>query len=228
VKRSLPLVLIAVVLGGALLSAWYLKRSTAETPLVAPSRATAPGVREGAAKLGAEPPHTLGDSKAPVMLEEFGDFECPPCGSLHPILKSLKAEFGPSVVVVFRQFPLAAKHPHALSAARAAEAAGLQGKFWEMHGLLYENQKSWHEASDVQPIFADYATRIGLDLNRFKRDISVEIVEQRIANDRARGQWIGVIGTPTLFLNGREVPPDSLTSDRLRAMVSTELRAGSK
>jgi protein-disulfide isomerase len=220
-KRSLPFVVIAGVLGAALLSAWYLKRSTANTSLVATSGPSAPGSR-GTAKLGAEPTHILGDMSAPVMLEEFGDFQCPPCGSLHPVLKSLKAEFGPSVVIVFREFPIAARHPHALSAARAAEAAGLQGKFWQMHDLLYENQRTWRDASDAQPIFEEYATRIGLALDRFKRDSLSETVDQRIALDRERGNWVGVNSTPTVFLNGREVPPESLAADKLRSLINAQ------
>ncbi|MFN2498978.1 MAG: DsbA family protein [Pyrinomonadaceae bacterium] len=223
-KRSLPFVVIAAVLAAALLSAWYLKRSTNETSLIASSPVPVPGNR-GAAKLGAEPSHTLGDMNAPVMLEEFGDFQCPACRSLHTIVKSLKAEFGPRVVIVFREFPLAS-HAHALTAARAAEAAGLQGKFWEMHDLLYENQKTWHEASDVGSLFDEYASRIGLSLDQFKRDISGETVERRIAADRERGRWIGVNSTPTLFLNGREVPLDSMSEEKLRALITPGISSG--
>lgn len=227
-KRSLPFVIIAGVLGAALVSTWYFKRSTAGVSRTGSPGESAPGNREGAAKLGAEPPHMLGDMTAPVMLEEFGDFQCPPCGSLDPVLKSLKAEFGPSVVVVFREFPLASKHAHALSAARAAEAAGLQGKFWQMHDVLYENQKTWRDAADVQPIFEEYATRIGLVLDRFKRDSLSETVDKRIALDRERGNWIGVNSTPTVFLNGREVPLESLAVDKLRSLIHAEKLQESK
>jgi protein-disulfide isomerase len=228
VKRLLPFVIIVAVLGAALFAVWFLKRSGVET-----SQADAPGTsvptsRTGTVKLGAEPPHALGDTNAPVMLEEFGDFECSPCASLHPVLKSMRAEFGPKVVIVFREFPLASKHVHALAAARAAEAAGLQGRFWEMHDLLYENQKTWHNASDAQPHFEEYATRIGLVLDRFRGDITSEAVAQRIMLDRERGQWIGVNSTPTVFLNGREVPAESLTSDHLRGLINTELKSGKK
>lgn len=228
VKRLLPFVIIVGVLGATLFSVWYLKRSAAETPRADAPGTSGPTSRTGAVKLGAEPPHALGDTNAPVMLEEFGDFECPPCGSLHPVLKSMKAEFGSSVVIVFREFPLVSKHAHALAAARAGEAAGLQGRFWEMHDLLYENQKTWHDASDAQPNFEEYATRIGLVLDRFKRDILSEAVDQRIVLDRERGNWIGVNSTPSVFLNGREVPLESLTSDKLRGLINAEIKSGSK
>src|SRR5688572_21944431 len=126
-KRRLPILIIVVVFGAALLSGWYLKRSGTQTPRANVPDGSVPSIRTGAVKNGAEPPHSLGKSNAPVMLEEFGDFECPPCASLHPVLKNLKAEFGPRVVIVFRQYPLMTAHPHALAAATAAEAAGLQG-----------------------------------------------------------------------------------------------------
>lgn len=227
-KRALPFVIIVGMLGAALFTAWYLKQSAAETPRVIPRDSAAPRNRAGAIKLGAEPPHTLGSPDAAVMLEEFADLECQSCGLLHPIMKTMKEEFGPNVVIVFREFPLVSNHPHALEAARVAEAAGLQGKFWEMHDLLYENQKTWHDASDVQPIFAEYATRLGLALDRFKQDLSGEIVIRRIALDRERGYSIGVNSTPTVFLNGREVPLESMAADKLRALISEQIKSAER
>ena len=153
-KRVLPFLIIAAVLAGAGVIAWYLKQSAVQTPPVPPSTpiAASPAPAK-AGEPGADPPHVEGDAKAPVTLEEFGDFQCPPCGSLHPILKSMEQEFGPRLRVVFREFPLGQVHEHALAAARAAEAAGMQGEFWPMHDLLYENQKTWSNAFDVRPIF---------------------------------------------------------------------------
>lgn len=213
------------VLGGAVLAGWCLERSATDLPRTVPRGVSQ---QKSSVKLGAEPSHALGDIDAPVMLEEFGDFECQPCGLLHPTLKAMKGEFGQTVVIVFREFPLVSKHAHAMEAARTAEAAGLQGRFWEMHDLLYENQKTWRGASDAQPIFEEYATRIGLAVDRFKRDVRSETVNQRIALDRERGTWIGVNSTPTVFLNGREVPLEFLTIDKLRALVNAEIKSGSK
>jgi protein-disulfide isomerase len=224
-KRALPFVIIIGVLGCALLAAWYLKRSAAETPNVVPPGTYRPTSTAGSVKLGADPPHTLGTIDAPVMLEEFGDFECLPCGSAYPVLKNLKKEFGSDVVIVFRQFPLVAKHAHAMAAARAAEAAGLQGKFWAMHDLLYENQKTWRTAADPQSLFAEYAAQTGLEPDSFKRDAAGDRVNQRIGLDRERGYWIGVNSTPTVFLNGREVPPDSVTTEKLRDLIRSEIAA---
>ena len=227
-KRILPFVIIAVVLGAGLLTARYLQRAASETP---PTPSPAPSASPLATPTnpgepGAEPAHALGDPKAPVTLEEFGDFECPPCGILHPILKSLESEYGPAKVrIIFREFPLVPSHVHALAAARAAEAAGLQGKFWEMHDMIYEHQKDWHEAFDVRPIFEGYAKTIGLDVGQFTRDNTSEIVERRIFLDGKRAHSLGVQATPTVFLNGKEVPFQSLAPERLKELINAELAA---
>ncbi|HEY8185648.1 MAG TPA: thioredoxin domain-containing protein [Pyrinomonadaceae bacterium] len=228
-KRAIPFVIIILVLGAGILVFLYFRRSASETqpPLLAsasPAQNSASPANQ--AEPGAEPPHALGNSNAPVTLEEFGDFECPPCGMLHPILKNLEGQFGQAKLrIIFREFPLVPTHQHALAAARAAEAAGLQGKFWEMHDMIYENQNTWHGAFDVRPIFEGYATKIGLDLVQFRQDNSNEVVEQRIFLDGKRGHSLGVTGTPTVFLNGRELPFESLAPDKLKALIEAELAA---
>lgn len=227
-KRILPFVIIAVVLGAGLLTVLYLQRPTPETPK--PSSPTPNASPEaspaGPAEAGAEPAHALGNAQAPVTLEEFGDFECPPCGLLHPILKSFAGELGPTKLrIIFREFPLVPNHVHALAAARAAEAAGLQGRFWEMHDMIYEHQKDWHEAFDVRPIFEGYAKTIGLDVAQFQRDNTSEAVERRIFLDGKRAHSLGVQGTPTVFMNGKEVAFESLAPDKLKALINNELAA---
>lgn len=233
-KKFLPLVIILVVLGIALGGGWYLSRpqESVSTPTVSPSvpnraqpgtsATPAPG---NVAQPGAQPPHSQGPADAPVTLEEFGDFQCPPCGLLHPVLKQMENEFGPKLRVIFREYPLAQAHPHALSAARAAEAAGLQGKFWEMHDMLFTNQSAWHPAFDARPIFEDYAVKIGLDLEKFRRDVNSSVVEQRIFLDGTRAHALGVKGTPTVFMNGREIPFESLPPERLRPLIQAALIA---
>ncbi len=223
-KSKLPIVIIVVVLAAAVSLAWYLKRSSSETRRAAPVSAI-PASKSGPVRLGAEPPHAQGDTNAPVMLEEFGDFQCPSCATVHTVMKSVKTEFGSRVVVVFREFPLVGAHPNALPAARAAEAAGLRGKFWEMHDLLYKNQKLWSEVSEAQPLFEEYAKSIGLNLDDFRRDLTSTLVDRRITLDQERGRWIGVNSTPTIFINGREISPDSVNIDKLRAEINSELRS---
>ena len=235
-KRALPFLIIGVVLVIAVVAALYLKRST-DAPVAAPptsltspaapaaSTSTTPGNENAAPELGSTPPHAQGPADAPVTLEEFGDFECPPCGLLHPVLQTMEKEFNGRIRIIFREFPLVPTHVHALAAARSAEAAGLQGKFWEMHDLLYENQKTWHDAFDARPIFEGYATKIGLNMDQFRRDSSGEIVAQRIFLDGKRGHALGVNGTPTVFMNGREVPFESLPADKLRVLIQAQLNA---
>ena len=227
-KHFLPVVIIIAVLSVALGAGWYLTRPGA-APTAAPGTASpslsANSSPSSSVHPGAEPPQSIGPANAPLTLEEFGDFECPPCGIVHPVLKTMEHEFGQRLRIIFREFPLVPTHAHALAAARAAEAAGLQGKFWEMHDLLYENQKAWHDTFDVRPIFEGYATKIGLDLERFRRDIDAEIVERRIFLDGKRGHSLGVKGTPTVFLNGRELPFESLSPEKLRVVLNAELTA---
>ena len=150
-KRILPFIIILVVLGATLGSAWYLTRPVPVSPTTTQPAAPAPGSQATPAQQqrpvntgvpGAEPAHSLGPANAPVQLEEFGDFECPPCGMLHPILEQMHEEFGDRLRITFREFPLA-NHQHARTAAAAAEAAGIQGKFWPMHNLIYERQNIW-------------------------------------------------------------------------------------
>jgi protein-disulfide isomerase len=227
-KRTLPFVIIAAVLLAGVVTAMYFQRSTTETPTPAPPTNTATvanpaGTPTPPPEPGAEPAHVLGSANAPVKLEEFGDFQCPPCGMLHPVLKSLEAEFGPDKVqIIFREFPLPA-HTHALAAANAAEAAGLQGKFWEMHDIIYEHQADWEKAFDSRPIFEGYAKMVGLDVEQYQRDLTNEIVSRRVAADGKRATSLGVKGTPTVFLNGRELPFQLLAPDKLKAIIQSEL-----
>ena len=227
-KKILPFIIILCVLGVALGSAWYLKRNSNKVGPAGvannPNSAAAnPNDNVVTGVPGAEPPHTLGPDNAPAKLEEFGDFECPPCGLFHPILVQMHKEFGDKLQITFREYPLAPAHQHAIAAASAAEAAGLQGKFWEMHDLLYENQKAWHETFDVRPIFEGYAKQIGLDMNRYQKDLNSDEVAKRITDDGKRAHSMGVKGTPTVFLNGKEVPFESLPADKLRPLINEEI-----
>jgi len=240
-KRILPFIIILIVLGLALGSAWYLTRSVPATPTVAGQPVPAPQQSPGAKTTpvvqqapvnpgipGADPAHTHGPASAPVHLEEFGDFECPPCGIFHPILKQMEQEFGDKLQVTFREFPLVPTHQHALAAASAAEAAGLQNKFWEMHDLLYDRQAQWKTQFDVRSVFEGYAKEIGIDVERYKRDVGSDLVQQRIFQDGKRGHSMGVKGTPTVFMNGREVPFEQLPAEQLRVVIQREIEAAKK
>ncbi len=234
-RKFLPLLIILAVLGVALGAGWYLTRPKTN-PVTAPAvtnRSAVPSASPAASpvvvsQLGAQPPHSIGPDDAPVTLEEFGDFQCPPCGLLHPVLKTMEKEFGSKLRVIFREFPLAQTHPHAVSAARAAEAAGMQGKFWEMHDMIFENQRTWHPTFDARPTFEGYAVKLGLDVAKYRRDLMSSAVDQRIALDGRRASALGVNGTPTVFLNGREVPFESLPPEKLRPLIQAELKAAGR
>jgi protein-disulfide isomerase len=229
-KRTLPFIIILVVLGAAVGSALYFTRSTPGSSTASssnPSNSSTPANTAEPPPLtgvpGSDPPHTLGSPNAPARLEEFGDFQCPPCGLFHPILQQMHGEFGDKLQITFREFPLTQNHQHALAAASAAEAAGLQGKFWEMHDRLYEHQNDWKDKFDVRPIFEGYASEIGLNMDRYKSDIAGEAVAQRIFLDGKRGHSMGVKGTPTVFLNGHEVPFESLPAEKLRVVIQSAI-----
>jgi diadenylate cyclase len=141
--------------------------------------------------------HVRGPEDAPVTLVKYGDYECPYCRQLHPVLKELRVRAGERVRFVFRHFPLDSVHPRARRAALAAEAAAAQGRFWEMHDLLYENQD---ELGDED--LARYAAELGLDLQRFEADMANDDHAWHIEEDRLDGERAGVRGTPALFIDG--------------------------
>ena len=144
-----------------------------------------------------EKDHAQGPPDAPVTLVEYGDYECPYCGNAYPIIKRLQEQMGPRLRFVFRNFPLNTIHAHAGVAAQAAEAAAAQGKFWEMHDLLYEHQHDLAEADLVS-----YALKLGLEVYRFESDLSGETFAKRVSEDFRGGVRSGVNGTPTFFING--------------------------
>jgi len=141
--------------------------------------------------------HVRGPADAPAALVEYGDFECPQCGLAHPITKEVQRRLGRKLRFAFRHFPLAEIHPHAQSAAEAAEAAGAQGRFWEMHDLLFRNQQALEDADLLR-----YADALGLDLPRFVSELADGTWESRVREDFMSGVRSGVNGTPTFFVNG--------------------------
>ncbi len=162
--------------------------------------------------------HVRGNPTAPVTLEEFGDFECPPCGHVAGALKEIEREFGNRLRVIFYNFPLIT-HAHSREAAYAAEAANLQGHFWEMHDLLFKEQTSWSKATDVRPLFVAYASLLGLDAKRFANDMESEQAKERVDSDVKRGDTLGVTNTPTIFINNTALPAAALNPIALRAAI---------
>lgn len=152
--------------------------------------------------------HVFNKTDSKAVLVEYGDFQCPGCGSAHPNVKTLLNDYGDRITFIFRNFPLRSIHPNALAAASAAEAAGLQGKYWEMHDTLYESQSQWQSlnTNDRAEQFTQYAQQLGLDITRFKEDLASEKVAKKISFDEQLGQSQKVNSTPTFILNGQIVP----------------------
>ena len=141
--------------------------------------------------------HRSGPEDAPVTLVEYGDFECPACGAAYPNVEAVRQKMGARLRFVFRHFPLTQMHPHALHAAEAAEAAGAQDRFWQMHGTLFEHQDALEDED-----LAGYAKAVHLDVKRFTSELASEAHVKRIRADIGSGVRSGVNGTPTFFING--------------------------
>jgi len=157
--------------------------------------------------------HIQGLESAPVTLVEYGDYECPHCAAAYPIIKAVQKKSGSKLRFVFRNFPLSYMHPFAQLAAEAAEAAGAQGKFWEMHDAIYENQESLGEE-----MIEELAQKLKLNINRFNGDINTHKFKEHVRKDFLGGAKSGVNGTPSLFINGERFD-ESLDEDTLVAFI---------
>ena len=243
-RKVLPFIIIAAVLVAIFGAGFWLMRpstsSQTDTPAAAgaspragetnarpagPVGPTGPATPQPAPTVVIEPStHVRGPANAPVTIEEFSDFQCPTCGRMHPIVKQLLAKYPQQVRLVFRHYPLATIHKYARESARAAEAAGMQGKFWEMADLLYERQGEWSKAEPARPLFVKYAQQLGLDLGRFQQDIDSTAVAMRVVNDERRAVSRNFQGTPTFVVNGRELKfEESNDLNKLSAAVERAL-----
>jgi protein-disulfide isomerase len=214
-KRALPFIIISMaailtVGSGAML--YHAKRARIE------GGSTISGVP------GTKPEHVRGAPNAPVTLEEFADFQCPSCAmTTMQSIRPMENDFGSRLRVVFWHFPLP-NHKHGRDGALAAEAAGRQGKFWEMHDLLYEKQNDWSKAVDIHPIFESYAEQLKLNVERFRKDFESKDVAEAVDRQHKQGEARGVKNTPTIFINGREFQPP-FNPDRLREAIDAAIAA---
>ena len=214
-KRYLPLVIVVVVALITVTVGSLLYRAKRAAMAVAPVSKDRPA--EASASV-----HAMGPTDAMVTLEEFGDFQCPPCGALSEPLNQMTRDF-PRLRIVFKNFPLV-MHQHANEAALAAEAAGLQGHFWKMHDLLYREQNVWSKAPDARALFNAYAAMLKCNVFQFQKDMASEQVISRVRADQKEGTQLGVTNTPTIFINNKAVPPASLSPNDLRAAVETAMK----
>lgn len=216
-KSRLPVIIILVVLVVAAGGGYWLYQNSGSEPVVTPSGASLPASTPDAAP-------TPTPARSFVTIEEFGDYQCPPCGAVHPSLKKIKAEYGDKIRFTFRHFPLTKIHANAQPAALAAVAAGFQGKFWEMHDELYSSQETWSEAPNVTPYLAGLAQRLNLNIDRFLADMASPRALGIVIADQQEGLSRGVNSTPTVIINGIQLASESLAYEKLREEVDREVR----
>jgi protein-disulfide isomerase len=236
-SSGIPVVIIVLVLVVVAAGAFLFYRQSQTTPTKSNSAVTTntaapnqkPTLDMASAPPGAQPPNMLGSPTATVTMEEFADFQCGSCGAAHPVIKDVLSAYAgnKNFRFTFRDFPLVSVHDKAYDAAVAAEAAGLQGssKFWQMHDQLFSNQQVWSVNPNYRDIFTDYAQKIGLDVDKFKADMSGMQAKTRVDQDMARGKALGFSSTPTIIINGKIIPYNEVTSSGLRRIIDAELAA---
>ena len=169
--------------------------------------------------------HTVGAGNKKVTLIEYGDFECPACKSYYPLVKAIKETYKDDIKFQFRHFPLVQIHPNAMLGSRAAEAAGNQGKFFEMHDLLYENQDVWAKDGNPTSVLESFATQLRLKMDQFKADMMSETTNNIINADRREGNAIGANSTPTFVINGKQVDKLPQTLDEFKRLIDDAIKA---
>lgn len=166
--------------------------------------------------------HTQGEGI--VTLVEYGDFQCPACGGYYPILQAVKAQYGDQLTFQFRHFPIVSIHPNAMSAHRAAEAAGRQDKFFEMHDMLYENQNAWTGSSNPAATFEGYAQSLDLDMEKYKADVASSNVLDVINKDITAGKDLDVQSTPAFFIDGKKIGENPRDVEGFSALIDEALK----
>lgn len=231
-NSGLPLIIIGIVLLVAIIGGWWLYKSSNSKPTTGNVNRPANGTTQSPQTnntpivsnvLGAQPPHFKGAQNSSVVVEEFADYQCPTCAAMHPVMNEINAMYGSRIKFIYRNFPLTQIHKNGYDAAVAGEAAGLQGKFWEMQNLLFQNQRNWANADDARSIFEGYAQTLGLDVERFKSDMAGMAAKQRVDLDLGRGKSLNINSTPTIFVNGVSVPYPQMTVDGIKQIIDAEL-----
>jgi protein-disulfide isomerase len=154
--------------------------------------------------------HLVGNTASKVKLVEYGDYQCPYCAAFNPIVNQVIEKYKDKISFQYRNYPLTQIHKNATSSARAAEAADEQGKFWEMHDLIFAHQSDWEQSSNASSIFEGYAKQLGLNVTKFKKDAASSAVNNRINADKAEfNKTKEAASTPTFFLNGKKIQPEA-------------------
>lgn len=230
-KSNAPLLIIGAVLVVAILGGWWLFSSAKPAPKANTNSNSTPATNKAStipadAPRGADPPNQAGSQTAMVTLEEFADFQCGSCASVHPVMNEIKSIYGSRIRFIFRNYPLSIPaHDKAYDAAVAAEAAGMQGanKFWEMQNLLFTNQRVWTSSPTYKQTWKDYAQKIGLDIDKWETDMAGIGAKARVNADLERGKGVGINSTPTLFINGSSISFADMNVNSLKQWIDAEL-----
>ena len=235
-KKLKPLIVILVAIAVAAGAAMLLSRQETATsesqasaaisqqPLSSPGSSADPNFLPQSWP-GGKGGRVRGSESAPVTIVEFGDYQCPSCGGFHPVIKELLKREGDNLKFEFHHFPLIQIHANALAASKAAEAAGEQGKYWEMNDALYINQSQWSALPNVEAEFASYAARLGMDPNRFLQSFRSPEIEARVLADVERGRSAQVDATPTFFVNGQRIWELPQSVEEFQKIVQSHLPA---
>lgn len=236
-ESKLPLLIIGAVLIAAIGGGWWLYSSSKNQPANKATNTNSAGNSNQAAKnqqaaqelyarapAGATPPNVLGPPTATVTVEEFADFQCPTCATIHTRMKEINSLYSGRIKFIYRNYPLTQIHKNAYDASAAAEAAGLQGKFWAMQDQLFNNQQAWSNSSEARKLFEEYANKIGLDVAKFQTDMAGLPIKTRIDADLQRGRALAISGTPTLFINGNRLAFEQMEVNALRQIIDAELQ----
>ena len=162
-----------------------------------------------------------GDRDAKAIVIEYSDFECPACSYYYTITKQIEKDMGSKVAIVYRHFPLTSIHRNAQPAAVATEAAGLQGKFWEMHDMLFEKQSEWSALEDTKTIFTQYAKKLGLKTDEFAKALDSTDLKNKVEASYNEAIELELPGTPSFFLNGKEIAPSSV--DEFKRLITESI-----
>jgi protein-disulfide isomerase len=215
-KRFLPFFIIAFVALVTVGVAAFVYRAKTQ-----PAPASAVGKPTPAQEAEDPSLHARGPRNAPITLEIYGDFQCPPCATASKAIDELQKQYEGKIRVVFHEYPLEI-HQHATEAAMAAEAAGIQGKFWEMHDMLYQFQPVWSRVTNAKYFFESYADSLKLDVARFRADCQAADLRLRIMTEGKAGETRGVKNTPTIFINGTEAKA-AFTREKLQEAIDAAL-----
>ncbi len=206
-----PLVVIILAVAVAAGAAVYLSRQP-DQPADTPGATTHADIKGGGRIRGPE--------NAPLTLVEFGDYQCPSCGAYHPLVKEILNRYPQQLRLEFHHFPLVTIHPNSMLASQAAEAAGEQGRYWEMHDAIFDHQREWADSPNAEPIFIALASGFGLDINKFMQALRSPQIQERILKDVERGNNAHVEAVPTFFINGEQVHVRLSMEDFVQAIES--------